>query len=30
MDNDFFLDLFGALLISLLFACLFLELKEYF
>jgi len=30
MDKEFLFELIGALLISLLFAFLFLELKEYF
>ena len=30
MDKEFFFELIGAALVSLLFVCLFLELKEYF
>jgi len=30
MNKEFFLELIGTALISLLFACLFLEFKEYF
>ncbi len=30
MNNEFLCEIFAALLVSLLFGCLFLELKEYF